>query len=85
MRLTTHTDHSLRTLMYLAARKDGLATTIEVSQAYGVSYNHLMKVVHALRQAGYIQTVRGRQGGIRRARPRKAPKSATSRGEPKPT
>jgi Rrf2 family nitric oxide-sensitive transcriptional repressor len=68
MRLTTHTDYSLRALMYLAVRKQELATIADISQAYNISNNHLMKVVYELSQAGFIQTLRGRQGGIRLAR-----------------
>ena len=55
--------------MYLGAELgDGLATVEDISKSYGISENHLMKVVHRLGQSGFITTVRGRQGGMRLAR-----------------
>lgn len=68
MRLTIYTDYSLRLLMYLALKEDGLATIAEVAQSYGVSKNHLMKVAYQLGVAGYIETIRGRSGGLRLAK-----------------
>lgn len=68
MRLTLYTDYSLRVLLYLGAKKpDELSTIKDISDAYGVSKNHLMKVTHELGKMGYIETIRGRGGGIRLA------------------
>jgi Rrf2 family transcriptional regulator, nitric oxide-sensitive transcriptional repressor len=65
MRLTDYTDYALRVMLYLAVRQDGLATIQDISDAYGVSKNHLMKVVQRLGELGWIETIRGRNGGLR--------------------
>jgi Rrf2 family transcriptional regulator, nitric oxide-sensitive transcriptional repressor len=69
MRLTLHTDYSLRVLLYLAASESGTATITELADFYEISRNHLVKVVHHLGLKGYIQTMRGKNGGICLARP----------------
>jgi Rrf2 family nitric oxide-sensitive transcriptional repressor len=65
MRLTDYTDYSLRVLLYLAVRPAGLATIQDISDSYGISKNHLMKVVQRLAELGWVETVRGRNGGLR--------------------
>ncbi len=69
MKLTRYTDDALRVLMHLAARPERLSSIGEIARSYGISQNHLMKVVHDLRKAGYVAAVRGRTGGIRLAKP----------------
>lgn len=68
MQLTRYTDYALRVLIYLA-HKGELATISEISDAYKVSENHLMKIVHGLAKQGYIATTRGKGGGMKLARP----------------
>jgi Rrf2 family transcriptional regulator, nitric oxide-sensitive transcriptional repressor len=65
MRLTDYTDYSLRVLLYLSVRPSGLSTIQEISDAYGISKNHLMKIVQQLGELGWVETVRGRNGGLR--------------------
>ncbi len=65
MQLTAHTDYALRLLMYLSLLPDRLATVEEIASTFRISKNHMMKVAHGLGQAGYVETVRGRGGGLR--------------------
>lgn len=65
MRLTNYTDYALRVLIYIAVKdSDEKSTITEITEAYNVSRNHLMKVIHQLGKIGVIETTRGRGGGI---------------------
>ena len=67
MKLTSYTDYALRTLMYLVHNRDRLVTIADIADEHGIAKNHLTKVVHQLGTLGYIDTVRGRNGGLRLA------------------
>ena len=69
LHLTRFSDYAVRVMLYLAAHTDRLCSIGEVARAYEISQNHLMKVVSDLAAGGYIQSMRGRSGGIRLARP----------------
>lgn len=69
MRLTVMTDYALRLLMYVAAHPGRLCTIAEIAQAHAVSEAHLTKVTHRLATHGWIETLRGRGGGMRLACP----------------
>jgi Rrf2 family nitric oxide-sensitive transcriptional repressor len=66
--LTLHADYSLRVLLYLAARPERLVSTQEVSEAYGISKNHLVRVMQALGKHGFVEVRPGRAGGVSLAR-----------------
>lgn len=68
MRLTTYTDYALRTLIYLAAHRERLATIQDIADTHGIAKNHLTKVVHQLGILGYVESSRGRNGGLRLGR-----------------
>ncbi|HMO45791.1 MAG TPA: Rrf2 family transcriptional regulator [Rubrivivax sp.] len=67
MKLTTFTDYSLRTLMYLAAEPPRRATIAQIADAFGISENHLTKVAHHLGRHGWLANVRGKGGGLQLA------------------
>lgn len=69
MRLTRFSDYALRVLLYLATHDGRLCSIAEIARAYGISHNHLMKVVSDVAGPDYVQSLRGRGGGIRLARP----------------
>ena len=68
MQLTFFTDYSLRVLVFLGAHPGRLCTIPETADAYGISGNHLRKIVNHLSSVGYIETVRGKGGGMRLSR-----------------
>ena len=65
MRLTLHTDFALRVLIQVGLNGGKLTTIKDIAQTFAISKAHLMKVVNDLSQKGYLDTVRGRSGGIR--------------------
>jgi Rrf2 family transcriptional regulator, nitric oxide-sensitive transcriptional repressor len=68
MQLTLFSDYSLRVLLYLTAHRERVVALPEISKAYGISQNHLIKVMQRLVAGGWIESVRGRGGGVRLAR-----------------
>jgi len=69
MRLTVYSDYTLRVLMYLGLKGGQRATIKEISDCYGISRNHLMKIVQDLSREGIVATARGKSGGLALARP----------------
>lgn len=69
MRLTNYSDYSLRVLIYLSTEpNEKLVNIKDIAEAYDISKNHLMKIIYNLGKMGYIETIRGRNGGIRLAK-----------------
>lgn len=68
MRLTQFSDYALRTVLFLGAHPSRLVSVTEVASAYGISYHHLTKVASMLVDAGVVEAVRGRNGGLRLAK-----------------
>jgi Rrf2 family nitric oxide-sensitive transcriptional repressor len=65
MRLTLHTDFALRVVIQVGINDDRMTTIRDIAAGFGISKNHLMKVVNDLARRGYLRTLRGRNGGIR--------------------
>ena len=69
MHLKAYTDYALRVLVFVGVKAEEWSTISEIAKSYGISKNHLRKVVHQLSQHGFIETAQGRHGGIRLGRP----------------
>ncbi|MCC7002801.1 MAG: Rrf2 family transcriptional regulator [Gemmatimonadaceae bacterium] len=74
MRLTRHTDNALRALIYLAIHHEdeSPARITDIARRMGMSEEHLSKVVARLATLGFVDTLRGRVGGVRLAKPAEA-------------
>ncbi|CFQ62177.1 transcriptional repressor NsrR [Yersinia similis] len=70
VQLTSFTDYGLRALIYMASLPDGQMTSIsQVTEVYGVSRNHMVKIINQLSRVGLVTAVRGKNGGIRLGKP----------------
>lgn len=69
MRLAEYTDYTLRVLLYCGSHPDRLVTITEIADSHGISRSHLTKIVNDLGHQGLLETVRGRGGGMRLAKP----------------
>ncbi|MGJ0577368.1 nitric oxide-sensing transcriptional repressor NsrR [Xenorhabdus bovienii] len=70
MQLTSFTDYGLRSLIYMASLPEGQMTSItEVTEVYGVSRNHMVKIINQLSNLGLVNAVRGKNGGISLGKP----------------
>ncbi|NHN88409.1 Rrf2 family transcriptional regulator [Acetobacter conturbans] len=69
MRLTLQSDYALRALVFLASNPDRLSSIHEISEIYGISEHYMVKIIHRLGGGGFIETIRGRKGGLRLGRP----------------
>jgi len=65
MQLTLFTDYALRSLIYLAAHPERSSSVKEISEHYGISRNHLVKIVHKMATLGLIESSKGKGGGIK--------------------
>ena len=65
MQLSKFTDYSFRALIYLADKKDSLATVEELANALDISEHHLKKIIHKLAKTNYVISIKGRGGGLK--------------------
>jgi Rrf2 family transcriptional regulator, nitric oxide-sensitive transcriptional repressor len=65
MQLTLHADYAFRVLLYLGSQSDNkIVSTKEISQSYGISHHHLVRVIQTLSERGYVKVTAGRSGGV---------------------
>jgi len=64
MNITTFSDYTLRVLIYLAAHEGEKSTAEKIASAYGISFHHVAKAAQWLAREGYVNSERGRSGGM---------------------
>lgn len=69
MRLTNFTNYALRMLQYTALRGERISRVTDIAMIHQVSVHHMVKIANLLGREGYLETIRGRSGGVRLARP----------------
>lgn len=69
MQLTLRSNHAMRLVMYCAVNKDRVAPVAEIARACNMSETHLAKIANKLAGLGFVETLRGRAGGVRLAQP----------------
>ena len=67
MEISQFSDYALRVLIYTGLSTDRCSVP-EIAKAHSISHHHLVKVVHHLAKAGYLETFRGRGGGFQLAK-----------------
>lgn len=65
MQIKASTNYAIRVLLFAASHSNRLVQRKEIAVAYGISENHLMKIVSSLKKNGFLETVQGRNGGLR--------------------
>ena len=65
MQLTKHTDFAFRTLIYLTMMQEELTTIQKITDSFGISKSHAMKIVNTLANKGWVKSIRGKNGGIK--------------------
>ncbi len=64
MKLSTYSDYSCRVIMYLSCRPKITSQVKEIADAYGISRDHVAKIVHNLGKLGYLSNTKGKGGGV---------------------
>jgi len=70
--ITSFSDYALRVLIYLSSRQEQTVSAEVIAKAYGISFHHVAKAAQWLSREGYVLSARGRNGGMRLARPAEA-------------
>ena len=68
MKLSLYADYSCRVIMYLSYRTSELTQVKDIAEIYGISHDHLRKIVHRLGTLGFLETTKGKSGGVRLAK-----------------